>query len=131
MKIDLRSGVDGKVGTLKGASERPFPYLIEISAIGHATESIKKVKRAILNVLPEKERGKISLSVQELRGHHGNPIFVAKANLKDPNLNKTLLERLAKELPEEEKGMLANEVGTYVDKNCNLYLRLDKQAAFT
>lgn len=118
------------MGALKGGNGKLFPYSIEISAIGHATESVKKVKRAILNVLPEEEKSKVSFSVQELKGHHGNPIFVVKANLEDANLNKALFERLLKELPKEEKEMLANEADIYVDKNCNLYLRLDKQAAF-
>jgi len=105
------------------------PSFVEISVIGHATESLRKVKRAVLHVLPEEARG-ISFSIQNLKGHYGNPIFTLKASLRRNKLTKNVFKYLLENLPREEKESLANEIDKYIDGNGDLYLRFDKQDAF-
>ncbi|MEM2843443.1 MAG: RNA-binding domain-containing protein [Candidatus Bathyarchaeia archaeon] len=104
------------------------PSLIEVSVIAHATENLKKVKKAVLNILPQEDQASASFSIQALKGHHGNPIFMIKTNLK--NLSRNFLDFLFKALSTEDKNKLFNEINNHIDKECNLYVRLDKQAAF-
>ena len=114
--------------SIQKKDEKPFPYLIEVSVIGHATENLKKIKKAVLNIIPEEERAIAPFSIEELEGHHGNPIFMIKTTLRD--LKRNFLEFLFKALSYEDKIKLFNEINAHVDEECNLYIRLDKQAAF-
>ncbi|MBS7658038.1 MAG: RNA-binding domain-containing protein [Candidatus Bathyarchaeia archaeon] len=104
------------------------PSLIEVSVIGHATESLKKIKKAVLNIVPEEEKATLAFTIEKLEGHHGNPIFMIKTTLK--NLSGNFLEFLFKALPPEDKLKLLNELNAHIDNECNFYVRLDKQAAF-
>jgi RNA binding exosome subunit len=112
----------------QGKNGKAAPSLIEVSVIGHATENLKKVKKAVLNIIPEEYQPSISFSIQALKGHYGNPIFMIKASFK--NLRRNFLEFLFNALPNEDKKILLNEINAHIDKECNLYVRLDKQAAF-
>jgi RNA binding exosome subunit len=114
--------------SLQKKDEKTSPSLIEVSVIAHATENLKKIKKAVLNIIPEEEKAAVAFSIERLEGHHGNPIFIIKTTLK--NLNKNFLEFLFKALPHEDKIKLLNEIDNHIDKECNLYIRLDKQAAF-
>lgn len=116
------------VNKLRFQEKEASPSLIEVSVIAHATENLRKVKKAVLNILPQEAQSSASFSIQALKGHYGNPIFMVKINLK--NLTRNFLDFLFKALSNEDKKKLFNEINAHVDKECSLYVRLDKQAAF-
>jgi len=109
-------------------SHAPIAY-IDISFFAHATEAENRVVEAAKRVLPVSQAENIVFERSNLRGHHGNPIALFEAKIKDRAIVKSVVENLSSNLSELDKDALQREIGLHVEKG-NLYLRLDKQAAF-
>ena len=103
--------------------------LVEVSFFAHATEDETKVVEAARNLLPASQVENVVFSKSSLRGHHGNPITLFEATIKDKEILKAVLETLSSGLSVLDKESLAREVELHLEKG-NLYLRFDKQAAF-
>jgi RNA binding exosome subunit len=103
--------------------------LVEVSFFAHATEDENKVITAAKNLLPATQRGNISFSKNNLRGHHGNPITLFQTEIKDKETLSAVVENLAHGLSPLDKEKLLREAELHVEKG-SLYLRFDKQAAF-
>ena len=102
---------------------------LEIEAIAHATEDIEKVKEAILRVLPAEAREAVRLKVKELKGHHGNPIKLVRARIRDRALASAVFRHVVSGLPETDRLELVASLQRRLSGG-SLYLRLDKQRAF-
>jgi len=102
---------------------------IDISFFAHATEDENKVIRAVRHLLPTAQIENIIFKKSSLRGHHGNPITLFEAKLKEKETVRTVVENLSSGLSPLDKESLLREVELHVEKG-NLYLRFDKQAAF-
>jgi len=102
---------------------------IDISFFAHATEDENKVIRAVRHLLPTAQIENIIFKKSSLRGHHGNPITLFEAKLKEKETMKAVVENFASGLSLLDKESLLREVELHVEKG-NLYLRFDKQAAF-
>lgn len=104
----------------------------EVSALCHATEDLEKVKAALLNVLPEEARPLLEkyLSVAMLEGHYGNPIFVLKLRIEQPELADALFKRVVKSLPESDLDFLEGTLKRRLDSSGHLHLRLSKPQAY-
>jgi len=87
----------------------------------HATEDLGKVKLAFTNAL-----GSIETKTTRTDGHHGNPITVLEAETTDARAIGEFFGRLSEE---DLKALLAT-IDERIDDGCNLFLRLDKQAAY-
>lgn len=103
---------------------------IEIRAFAHATEEEGKVLTAIRNILPQPLSAEVSIKKSGLTGHHGNPITLLEVKIKDRNMVKAFLEYLASKLEILDKELLGETVEQHIDGG-TLYLRLDKQSAYT
>ena len=103
--------------------------LAELSCFAHATEDENKVLAAVRNLLPAAQLENIPFSKSSLRGHHGNPITLFEAEIRDKETLIAVVENLARSLKPLDKENLSREAKLHVEKG-SLYLRFDKQAAF-
>lgn len=110
------------------SSKTPVTH-IEIRVFAHATEDEDKVLTAVRNTLPPRISENITFKRSSLTGHHGNPIVLFEAKIRDKEEAKAFLQKLASSLSSLDKEVLANEIEQHVEKGC-LYLRLDKQSAY-
>jgi len=89
--------------------------------ICHATEDLERVKQALRNVVGEEE-----VRVSRTEGHHGNPIIVLEASVADPKAIDEFFHRV----DERTVSSMIETLGCRIDDGCNLFLKIDKQAAF-
>jgi hypothetical protein len=100
----------------------PFHY-VDLRTFCYETEQVTRVERALRTFLPEK----FEVARTESEGHHGDRIVVLSARVENADGVRHVLSKLA-ELPEFER--LLGELDDRVTDNTELFLRLDKQAAF-
>ncbi|SDY28206.1 RNA-binding protein [Halobellus clavatus] len=100
----------------------PFHY-VDLRTFCYETEDDKRVESALRTFLPED----FAVSRTESEGHHGDRIVVLSARVENADDVRHVLRRLAS-LPEFET--LLSELDDRVTDNTELFLRLDKQAAF-
>ena len=100
----------------------PFHY-VDLRTFCYETEQATRVERALRTLLPEA----FEVARTESEGHHGDRIVVLSARVENADGVRHVLARLT-ELPEFER--LLDELDDRVTDNTELFLRLDKQAAF-
>jgi len=101
-----------------------------IQVLCHATEDLKKVLRAVENVLGPEASSKISMSTEILEGHYGDPITLVKVFLLDREASEKVFSRILMNLTPLDRDELWRERSKKGKHGGKLYLRLDKQAAF-
>jgi RNA binding exosome subunit len=102
---------------------------VELSLLVHATEDQDKVLTAVRNLFPPEHTKEITVSRKNLQGEYGNPISVFEAKIEDAAVVEGFLRNVGQNLPQVEKESLLEGLELRLTKG-NLYLRLDKQAAF-
>jgi len=110
------------------SSKIPIGY-IDIRVFAHATEDMDKVLNAAHNIFPPELIDLVVFKKTSLTGHHGNPITLFEARIKDKNAAQTVFERLSLGLSTLDKEVLSSEIEQHLDRG-NLYIRLDKQSAY-
>ncbi|WP_144901153.1 RNA-binding protein [Halobellus captivus] len=100
----------------------PFHY-VDLRTFCYETEDEKRVESALRTFLPEE----FEITRAESAGHHGDRIVVLSARVENADDVRHVLARLT-ELPEFDA--LLDELDDRVTDNTELFLRLDKQAAF-
>ncbi len=117
--------------TTSGAvlSSKALVGYIDIRVFAHATEDAEKVMTAARNILPSESVDTVIFKKTDLTGHHGNPIVLIEARIKDRKLVQAVFLKLCMGLSILEKETLSSEIEQHMDRG-NLYLRLDKQSAF-
>ena len=95
---------------------------MHVRALCHATEVRARVEQAVLNVAGEAE-----LESSKTHGHHGNEIIVIEAHMK----GSRQMERLLCRLSAADVREIRDTVDERMDDSCNLFIRLDKQKAFS
>jgi hypothetical protein len=103
---------------------------VEVTALVHATEDEPKVRKAVLNLLPPNIDPQAFEDVK-LKGYYGDPITALKLNVKRRKPATELLEHLVKRLSSLDLQTLLDELPQRIDESKNLYIRLDKQKAYT
>ena len=100
----------------------PLHY-VDLQAFCYATEDEKRVEDALRTFLPED----FPVERQENRGHHGDRIVVLSVRVENADDVRHVLDALAgvDDLPG-----LVDDLDRRVTEDCELYLYLDKQAAF-
>lgn len=120
--------ISGFVGCVLSISV-PLAY-VELRVSAHATEDADRVLTAVRNLLPSEFVDVVSFKKSVLHGHFGNLIVLFEAKIKDRKVAGAVFEKLTKGLSVRDKTVLADEVKQHLDDG-NLYLRLDKQSAFS
>jgi len=102
---------------------------LELSLLAHATEDSDKVLKAAQNLFPTDCLDKIFFSKNTLKGEYGNPITFCKTQIENPELAEALLRNISSNLSTLDRETLLQELRMRTKKG-NLFLRIDKQAAF-
>ena len=102
---------------------------VELSFLVHATEDRDKVLTAAHNLLPPEHVEEVDISQKNLKGEYGNPIAIFETIIRDPEIADGLLRNVGSNLSPIDKEALLEDLELRLTKG-NLYLRLDKQAAF-
>jgi RNA binding exosome subunit len=102
----------------------PLHY-VEVRAFCYATEAEDRVETALRTLLP----AEVALERAESEGHFGDPILVLSARVERTDEVREVLAALA-HLPADEYDRLVAELDERVDEDCNLFVTLDKQAAY-
>lgn len=122
MTLSKRPRTKTTTGSSSGVvASIPFHY-VDLRAFSYATEDDRQVKRALRTVLPEGTE----VERVETTGHHGDPILVLSARVERADDVRHVLSRLA---DATEFDRIESELDDRVTENCELFLRLDKQAA--
>jgi RNA binding exosome subunit len=100
--------------------KRPF-IALHARTICHSTENLEKVKLAFSDVL-----GESPLEITKTEGHHGNTITIIESVLDSPVAIGLVFSRLS----DGDLERLRDSAESRIDGSCNLFMRLDKQAAF-
>ena len=87
----------------------------------HATEDLEKVKLAFANAV-----GTLDMKISKSEGLHGNPITIIEGETKESRLISGLFGRLR----DSDLNTIIQTIDARTDEGCNLFLRLDKQAAY-
>jgi len=103
---------------------------IDVRTTVHATEDSEKVLKATYNTLPTELEQMVTFKKASLAGHHGNPITALETRIKDKTAVQRTFEKLASDLRPLDKELLRSRIEQHVE-NGNLYLRLDKQSAYS
>lgn len=106
----------------------PIGY-IDIRVFAHATEDLDKVLTAARNVLPPEKIDTIIFRKTNLTGHHGNPIVLFQARIKEKEAVRAVFEKLSSGLNTLDKEQLNREIMQHLEKG-NLYIRINKQSAY-
>ena len=105
-------------------------HSVELTALVHATEDEPKVRKAVLTLLPP-GIDPPAFEAVKLQGYHGDPITSLKLNVKHRRSATDLLEHIVRRLSSLDLQTLLDELPQRIDKSKNLYIRLDKQKAYT
>lgn len=103
-------------------SSVPFHY-IDLRAFCYATEDEARVEQALRTFLPEE----FDIERVENEGFHGDRIVVLSARVENADDVRHILDRVA----ELDLDDVRTELTERIDENCSLFLRLDKQAAYS
>ncbi|GAB7017436.1 RNA-binding protein [Halostagnicola bangensis] len=101
----------------------PLHY-VDLRTFCYATEDEKRVEEALRTFLPEE----FELERVESEGHYGDRILVLSARAENADDVRHVLSRLT---DLEDFDGLIDELDQRVTENTELYLTLDKQAAFS
>jgi len=110
------------------SSVAPIAY-VDVRVFAHATEDLERVLKAVRNILPPELADNVTFNRTVLTGHHGNPITLFEARIKNKKAARAFLEKLASGLRMVDKEALSSEIVQHVESG-NLYIRLDKQSAY-
>jgi RNA binding exosome subunit len=102
---------------------------VEMSLIAHATEDRDRVQAAARTLLPPDRVDEVAITRKNLKGEYGNLIILHSTIIRDPDIAEALLRNIGLKLSSLDKETLSEELELRLKKG-NLYLRLDKQAAF-
>ncbi len=111
-----------------GSLKSPVAY-VDVRFSSHATEDPEKVKKAAYNLFPAEHMDDVVFEGNVVKGHHGNPIILFEARIKDEALVRAFIDKLSTSLNTLNKETMQRESNLFIEKS-NLYLRLDKQALF-
>jgi RNA binding exosome subunit len=111
-------------------SQKPSIGYVDLRIFAYATEDQEKVLTALRNLLPMDIAKTVQFEKNSLTGHHGNSITLFTTQLTDKKLLPALLEKIGQNINALDKDNLNNNLSLHIEKT-NLYLRFDKQAAFT
>lgn len=100
----------------------PFHY-IDLRAFCYATEDEKRVTEALGTYLPEE----FEIERVETEGYHGDRILVFSARVENADDVRHVLDQLRESA---DLRRVRDQLDERVTENCELFLYLDKQAAF-
>lgn len=102
---------------------------ISFTATVHATEDKSKVVKALLELIPEKLRKKISITETAYKGYYGNPIILLSIMVRG-KLATEVLKYITERMDDTSKKILGVTLDQRVDQAHRLHIRFSKQDAY-
>lgn len=104
-------------------------HRIDVRAFRYATEAPERVEAAIETVVPEAvdPEAAAQLDRTTTEGHFGHPIDIYAVSLSDADAIDAIFRRLA---ASGALSTIVDELDARVNQDCELFVRLNKQAAF-
>ena len=99
---------------------------IALEAFVYPTEDLKKVKKALSLVLPEKAK----LKNEEVDSFYGPKIAKLTFWTDKAAEIKAMLQKIITELSKEDRQAIANTIDERMNENGSLFLRFNKQKAY-
>ncbi len=103
---------------------------ISIQVLCHATEDVKKVLKAVQNVVGSEAAEKLSMTSENLKGYYGDPVTLLRIFLLEKEVCEKVFSRILSSLSEAEREELWRERSKKGKHGGKLFVRLDKQEAF-
>lgn len=103
---------------------------VDYTVFIHATEDFDKVVKAVENLMPPRLRERKSIEVEDVVGHYGNPIRIARISFRNPEYATQALTWVWKGLPDVDREYVIRNLDLHLDEKSRLYMRLDKQEAY-
>ncbi len=101
---------------------------VQITVISHATEDPDKIIKALSHsLLPHSKR--LDADKRTVKGHFGNPITTWRSTARGKQAGG-LFENLFQILPANDQTKILEELGSRIDEEGRLHLRLSKQDSF-
>lgn len=107
---------------------RPPIHHVDVRAFRYATEVPERVEAALRLVYPPLDEDGTPLERDRTEGHYGHPIDVYSLSLSTRADIRIVIDRL------QERGdieAIIDELPIRVTEDCDLFLRFDKQRAYT
>ncbi|HDJ83711.1 MAG TPA: hypothetical protein ENG44_01780 [Desulfurococcaceae archaeon] len=101
---------------------------VEITTSIHATEDDVKVKKAVLNLIPDELRNKVKIKQLTFQGHYGNPIKRLTLTITGGNADKVFKNIISK-MTETDRRIIDTTLDNRLTSS-HLYIRLSKQEAY-
>lgn len=109
--------------------EKRLVRRIEIMTSIHATEDDEKVRKAVLNLVPEELRDQAKIKQQTFQGHYGNPIKRLTLTITGRNADKVFKNIISK-MTSTDRKIIDTTLENRLDSSSHLYIRLSKQDAY-
>jgi hypothetical protein len=106
--------------------ELPFKSA-RVSTLAHATEDEQKVIAALQILL----LNSVEIKRTKLKGHHGNPIVSFEASIGQKKILRELWQQMVGKLRGGGLEKIGEMADDRMDESCHLYIRFDKQQAYT
>ena len=101
---------------------------VEITTSIHATEDDVKVRKAVLNLIPDELRNKVKIKQLTFQGHYGNPIKRLTLTITGGNADKVFKNIISK-MTETDRRIIDTTLDNRLTSS-HLYIRLSKQEAY-
>jgi len=101
---------------------------VEITTSIHATEDDVKVRKAVLNLIPDELRNKVKIKQLTFQGHYGNPIKRLTLAITGGNADKVFKNIISK-MTETDRRIIDTTLDNRLTSS-HLYIRLSKQEAY-
>lgn len=102
---------------------------VHISTFSHATEDPVKVRKAVLNLIPQTLHS-VRVSEEILKGHYGNEIRVLNVEFHGDDAFKVLKHIICSLSQSDRNALILSLALRLGDVKSHLHLRLDKQEAY-
>ncbi|MFX0106661.1 MAG: RNA-binding domain-containing protein [Candidatus Hodarchaeota archaeon] len=102
---------------------------IQVRAYSRSTEVLDRVRIAILNLFPDDVREEIKFTESKAEGHGYAGMVVLSSSQEGKDCERSFLGILER-LSEEDKLTLEATLSQRLDDQCQLFLRIDKQASY-
>ncbi len=103
---------------------------VELSTFYHSTEDPNKVRKALLNLIPERLRSEAVIKEVITHGHYGNIIGVLRVELSGGDASETLKHIICSLSSIDRKILIATLSNRVGHRPSHLYIRVSKQDAF-
>jgi len=108
--------------------EKRMVRRIEIITSIHATEDDVKVRKAVLNLIPDELKDKVKIKQLTFQGHYGNPIKRLTLTITGCNADK-VFKNIISRMTETDRRIIDTTLDNRLASS-HLYIRLSKQEAY-